>query len=430
MDCIERSKIELRPHQKKAIKYLFSKTSGLLLIHPTGSGKTLTAVAASQCFLDQFPDNRVIFVGPTSVLDNFKKELAKYGVKNYQKYTIYSYQRFTNLEEEKRDKMCDKNMLIVDEVHNLRNLEYKSESKGQRSKAVLRCALFAKKRLLLSATPFVNDLTDFIPIINYIYGQVLVFKKSDVNNIKKVIPYLTKKIDFIDISNKAKKEYPKFKEHFIRIKMDEDYQEDYCKIIKGFEVKGDRFQNPQSFYNAHRRAVNKIGKGNIYFSEKTRRAIKIIGEKKTIIFSNWLDFGLRPIKKELDAKGITSETFSGDLTTRERTKIINNFNKNKFQVLIISRSGMEGIDLKEIRNVIVMDPVWNYAGIQQIRGRAVRYRSHEKLPPDERKVDVYYMILETGRKDCKSGDTVVYGIVKRKEKEFLMLEKELKTISI
>ena len=430
MDCIQRSKIPLRPHQVKAVKYLMSQTNGLLLIHPTGSGKTLTAVASSQCFLDSYPNEKVIFVGPTSVIDNFKKELKKYGVKDFRKYKLYTYQKFTNLEEDKRDEMCKKNMLIVDEVHNLRNLQYKSQTGGQRSKAVLRCSTFAKKRLLLSATPFVNDLTDFIPIINYIYGQIMVYKKSDVNNIKKLIPYLTKKIHFVEVSKENQKEYPRFKEHFIRIKMDPEYQKDYCEIIKGAEIKGDRFQNPQSFYNAHRRAVNKIGKGNIYFSKKTKRAIKLIGEKKTVIFSNWLEFGLKPIKRELDKLGISSETFSGDLTTRERTKIINQFNENKFQVLIISKSGMEGIDLKEIRNVIVMDPVWNYSGITQIRGRAVRFKSHVNLPVSEREVDIYYMILETSRKDCKSGDTVVYEIVKRKEKEFKMLEKELKRISI
>ena len=64
--------------------------------------------------------------------------------------------------------------------------------------------------------------------------------------------------------------------------------------------------------------------------------------------------------------------------------------------------------------LIVMDPVWNYAGILQIRGRAVRFMSHENLPRKERHVDIYYMMLETSRKECKSGDTVVYDIVKQK----------------
>lgn len=40
------------------------------------------------------------------------------------------------------------------------------------------------------------------------------------------------------------------------------------------------------------------------------------------------------------------------------------------------------------------------------------------------------MILETGRKDCKSGDTVVYNIIRQKERYTKLLEKTLKSISI
>ena len=91
---------------------------------------------------------------------------------------------------------------------------------------------------------------------------------------------------------------------------------------------------------------------------------------------------------------------------------------------------MEGIDLKEVRVVIVMDPVWDYSGILQIRGRAIRYKSHENLPSEERKVDIYYMLLETGIKSCLSGDTIVYNVVDRKKKHGEMVDKMLKNISI
>lgn len=433
MNCIERSKLKLRPHQLKVLKYFFDERyplNGLLIVHPPGTGKTLTAVTASQCFLDKNPDSEIIFVGPASLITNFRKEMISYGVKNDKRYKLYSYQKFLQREEDDRDEDCKNNMLIVDEVHNLRNLILNNEEKGKRSKAVLRCARFAKKRLLLTATPFVNDLTDFIPIVNYIYGKVMLQKKSDANTIKKLIPYLMDRIDYIDVPAESKREYPKLREHTIKIKMNKNYLDDYCKIIRGGEVKGDYFVNPEPFYNAHRRAVNKIGRGEVYFSEKTERAISLIGNKKTVIFSNWLDFGLHPIKKVLKENGIKSEKFSGEMSQLEKKKVVENFNKNKFQVLIISKSGMEGIDLKEVRVVIVMDPVWNYAGILQVRGRAVRFKSHSTLPKEEQKVDIYYMILETGVKSCKSGDTVVYDIVEQKKKNGLEVDRMLKKLSI
>ena len=165
-------------------------------------------------------------------------------------------------------------------------------------------------------------------------------------------------------------------------------------------------------------------------SEKMERALKLIGDKKTLIYSNWIDFGLKPIKEILEERKIKSEVFSGETSERDKKKIVDNFNKNKFQVLIVSKSGSEGLDLKEVRNVIVMDPVWNYSGIEQIRGRAIRYRSHSSLPKKERDVTIYYMILETRRDDCKSGDTIVYDIVKRKKGNYFELIKELRKVSI
>ena len=156
MSCIERSKLQLRPHQSKAIKYFFNNNEGidgLLLVHPPGTGKTLTAVTASQCFLDENPDHTVIFVGPSSLITNFRKELKAYGVTNERKYKLYSYQKFLQKEEKERDIICKNNMLIVDEVHNLRNLNLQNKNEGKRSKSVLRCAAYATEKTLINSNP-------------------------------------------------------------------------------------------------------------------------------------------------------------------------------------------------------------------------------------------------------------------------------------
>ncbi|AEX61845.1 putative ATP-dependent RNA helicase [Megavirus courdo7] len=36
-----------------------------------------------------------------------------------------------------------------------------------------------------------------------------------------------------------------------------------------------------------------------------------------------------------------------------------------------------------------MEPHWNESKITQVIGRAIRYKSHEKLPINERNVDIY-----------------------------------------
>ena len=421
MDCINRSKMKLKPYQKKIIYFMSSKRNrGLLVIHPTGTGKTLSAVTYSQCFLDRNTDSKVIFIGPASLLTNFKKTLKDYGINDIKNYRLYSYQKFLN-DYEKID--CTNNLLIIDEVHNLRNFT------GKRQKTSLACSNKAKKILLLTATPFMNDLTDFIPLINLVHGFTIITKKSQLPNISHLKNYLRNKVDFIPKSNRTE-DFPKFKEHFVTIFMPREYEKDYCKLIRGQTVNMASFSSPRAFYNAHRRAVNKIGHDKKYFSLKMNRTIRIINNYKSVIFSNWLEFGIDPITDALNDKGISNKSFSGKLSQKSKDKILEEFNENKFQVLIITGAGKEGLDLKGVRKLIIMDPVWNYSGMEQIKGRAIRYRSHSHLPSAQRFVDVYYLILATGNKDCVSGDSVVYQFIESKKKLQTYVDKALKEISI
>jgi superfamily II DNA or RNA helicase len=463
-DCIKDFKMKLKPHQIKAVRYLMRKDqNGLLVSHPTGWGKTITALAFAGCFLTEYKDRKVIVVAPVSVTKSFK-EYAENLEMDLDRIEIYSYQKFSNLFNEGKI-VCQGNAIIVDEVHNLRNLGTftflnvdtmkKDEGKesGMRAKSVLECASGTLKRLLLTATPFVNDLKDFIPIINYIYGGHLIYKRNQVKNVEDIDKYLKKKVYYIPSENKvnvskrsvgsskrrANSDFPTYKEEYIKITMPADYERDYCSLIKGGIVNEFGFIHPKSFYNAHRRAVNKIGRSEEYFSLKIKKAVSLIKgnksvnsirENKAVIFSNWLEYGIEPIAKALDKEGISYSIFNGSLTENRRSKIIKDFNKDLFQVLILSSSGKEGIDLKGVRKLIVMDPVWNFAGMEQIRGRAIRYHSHFHLPENERNVEIYYLLLVTSNKKCISGDTVVYKFIEEKKKLQKTIDAHLKKLSI
>ena len=62
--------------------------------------------------------------------------------------------------------------------------------------------------------------------------------------------------------------------------------------------------------------------------------------------------------------------------------LTNEDNKNgeKVKVVLISKAGSEGIDLKYIRQVHVLEPWYNMNRVEQIIGRAVRNLSHKELP--------------------------------------------------
>ena len=57
--------------------------------------------------------------------------------------------------------------------------------------------------------------------------------------------------------------------------------------------------------------------------------------------------------------------------------------------MIISSAGAEGISLTCVRQVHILEPFWNYVRIDQVLGRAIRMKSHEQLPKEERNVEQY-----------------------------------------
>lgn len=98
-------------------------------------------------------------------------------------------------------------------------------------------------------------------------------------------------------------------------------------------------------------------------------------------------------------------------------------------VILITQAGSEGISLRNVRQVHILEPYWNWIRVKQVIGRAVRARSHSLLPPNQRNVDVFmYIATYTDKqkadmhwdsslvaKPDMSSDEVLYAIAKRKE---------------
>lgn len=93
--------------------------------------------------------------------------------------------------------------------------------------------------------------------------------------------------------------------------------------------------------------------------------------------------------------GIESEIFSGDLNDKERRHLLKRFNDednrygDKIRALLVTEAGAEGITILEARHVHILESSPRmYKTIQAI-GRVARFKSHVKLPVDERNVKVW-----------------------------------------
>jgi len=418
------------------------KEDGYIFVHGTGSGKTLSAVASSQCFLDKYPKRKVIFVGPTSLLRNFEKELKNYGVCDKEiksKYEMLSFDGVMNRSKKGNPIECKHNMLIIDEVHNLRNrkeakksTKYGMKAFSKKYSSMMACAQKAKKRLLLTATPIINSIGDLFALINFIYGKNIVGSREDVkakhaevavgktlnqDNLDMLYKLLKGRLDyFTDIS--ASK-FPLTSQRYVEVTMPAKYKKQYDQYITKHDEDLDYFfEHPEAFYNAQRRVVNKVA--DDYFSKKIQEVLPKIKEGKTLIYTNWLDFGVTPIKETLDAADISFGVFTGKLNPDKRHALVEQFNNDEIDALILTSAGAEGLDLKGTRNVIILDPPWHPAGLNQIIGRAVRYKSHDHLEKHNRKVNVYKLVMveKAGMKwnnpKSKSGDALLYQIIEKK----------------
>lgn len=76
------------------------------------------------------------------------------------------------------------------------------------------------------------------------------------------------------------------------------------------------------------------------------------------------------------------------------------------KILMITQSGAEGISLKNVRRVLIMEYFWNSVRINQVIGRAVRTCSHETLPKDERNVQIFTYIMKFTKKQMEKDFTL------------------------
>ena len=90
----------------------------------------------------------------------------------------------------------------------------------------------------------------------------------------------------------------------------------------------------------------------------------------------------------------------------EGSSYINNHLGEICRVFCITSAGAEGLSLKNVRAVHIMEPYWNDVRLRQVKGRAIRIGSHLELPEDQRNVSIYTYLtcFSEEAQTLKSGD--------------------------
>ena len=246
-----------------------------------------------------------------------------------------------------------------------------------------------------------------------------------------------------------------------------------------YDIKNHRLLASSKIKNGKKAKYDDFALSNLEkVSSKIHKLITNIRENPSkgpiFIYSNWVRYGIVPIALALMRNGITLKskgasfkqlidaaslptgyTFStqveepicykcanistkctckkfermyfeilGGTTSKERQKETldmfkdrSNINGKNLKILVGSEVLREGVNMKYVRQVHILEPWHNKSRIDQIIGRSLRRCSHVELPPEERNVEIfqYASILNSDYKGSESKKSIT-NFVKNLEK--------------
>ena len=108
-----------------------------------------------------------------------------------------------------------------------------------------------------------------------------------------------------------------------------------------------------------------------------------------------------------------------------------NYDGRFIKAIIISKSGTEGIDFKNIRQTHILEPWYNINLVEQTIGRAVRNCSHKNLEFEKRNVQIFlHGSVLSLTPNVEAADIYLYRLSERKAKQIGEVSRVLKESAV
>jgi superfamily II DNA or RNA helicase len=403
-------KTELLPHQQRIVDRI-KANPGLVVAHGLGSGKTLASLAAAADL-----DQDTLALVPAALQENYNKEIIKHldgdtkiDVGSIQKAVLQGLQEPTQL-------------LIVDEAHRAREPNTKIHDFIK--------SYPANKRLLLTASPVYNRPSDVAALVNLAAGtnvlptgstfeqkyvkkpsnslfQAILGKKQEAELInKKELGRILQQ--WVDYHPSEGADFPDRLDEVVRVPMTKQQTElhdaalNKLPLIARIKLKAllPPDKKDLAALNAFQSQSRQVGGSVSKFTQggtpektpKLQRAVADVLSKlennpqhKAVVYSNYVDT-LKDYGALLDNANVPYRLFTGNEKATDRIQAVRDYNEGVSPVLLVSSAGGEGLDLKNTRQLQVLEPHWNEEKLKQVIGRAIRRKSHDALPQDQRNV--------------------------------------------
>lgn len=408
----------LRQYQHQGLSWLNLLDDlkfGGCLADDMGLGKSLQVIAFILYLKQKNKKQTHLIVVPTTLLFSWKAEIEKFApslkvhiqhgntrinVTKFSAFDIVLTSYGIVVQDIQKLVQFTFGYVILDEAQNIKNYA------SQRYKAV--CLLKSQNRLVLSGTPFENNVFDLFALFSFAcpgllgtrqhfrdtYGMAIMkYKQKRASKLlqQKIQPFIlrrTKTAVAQELPDKTemtvycemdaeqtalyKSEEKKFRDYISAIKQDELLKHS-LHILKGLTRLRQICNSPallkeDAVSTAHSAKIELL----------IEKIIELAPQHKILVFSQFVSM-LDLIAVELQEKSIPFATLTGKTTNRE--DVVNQFHNNDdLRVFLISlKTGGTGLNLTAADYVFIVDPWWNPAVENQAIDRSYRIGQQKKV---------------------------------------------------
>ncbi len=344
----------LRDYQEEAVEALERHGWRGVVALPTGSGKTVVAIAAmarlrektlivtytkEQMFqwaemIQKFTNLRREHIG---LYYGERKRIAPVMITTYQ--TAYRHVR----------KLAPLfSLLIIDEVHHLPADKFRYIALNS----------FASRRIGLSATVIRED-GRHVELFGLLGGVVYHRSPSELAEKGYLAPYVIYQV-YAKLNDEEKKLYRSLREAYKSFAGGRSFEE----IVKAAK-RGDRRAQMALKAHSKMRLVVNMAEDKL---RKTREVVRKELERgsKIIVFTQYIE------QAEKLGEILGAPVLTGQLDTATRKRILNGFKNNEFKVLVVTTVGDEGIDIPDANVGIIVAGTGSRRQFLQRLGRILR----------------------------------------------------------
>tara|TARA_Y100001973_G_scaffold61741_1_gene90723 strand:+ start:525 stop:2204 length:1680 start_codon:yes stop_codon:yes gene_type:complete len=442
-----KSFVKLYDHQAdfvSAVKKM-KPSGGIVAAHGTGTGKTVSAIAAFEQLKGEGKAKRALVIVPAGLRDNFLNK----GIKKFTdskgvvvkkpsevgqdvEYVVTSYTAFRQnptgfIDTYKPD------TIIADEFHRASN------PGGKTHKALMEARKQVPRFIGLTASIVQNDPADIVPLMNIanrgedtkkefkqkyvrkqkvrnergvfggknVYTRRIIRQDDLVKKLGTTIHY----IEDLDADKKPVKDV-----QTVPVDMTDQQKRVYDLSMKGIDPKirakiaaGEPVSQKQAMHyfirllrarqvsnSLHTHVPNMTLAQAAEATPKVKRIlddaqehIKTTSDAQIIMYTNFVHGGVDVLEAGLKARGVPYGVFKGTgkgVTNASRQKAVEDYTSGKIKVIIITGAGAEGLSLGNTTMVQMADGHYNPERMSQAEARGVRAKGLSHRPKEERRV--------------------------------------------